>query len=305
MERATELDPSARGHRSPFELQVTHIGYGKTWEKQGVIDAYLMKSSYPNCTVPCGKFKSFTSLYMSWATNLKKKKVFLIDDILCAVPIYQTDEEKCRLRSVNPMEYSRGWAPASSQLERTRVENKITWISYTISDQHYYDQFGCTLWALICVNLLPICVTMCPNDLKILVKFADRHASRVSLPIPWRDALMWWPKLYFLKLYSRAPSLLQPIAPINYRNLKTKWEKVFFFPTGFLFIFWFFILPVHGSLARAGKVKGTTPKVDKQEKKKTPKGRAKKRILYNRRCVFVSLFCVCVILTMIETNSFL
>ena len=40
---------------------------------------------------------------------------------------------------------------------------------------------------------------------------------------------------------------------------------------------------VHGSLARAGKVKGQTPKVEKQEKKKTPKGRAKKRILYNRR----------------------
>lgn len=41
--------------------------------------------------------------------------------------------------------------------------------------------------------------------------------------------------------------------------------------------------PVHGSLARAGKVKSQTPKVEKQEKKKTPKGRAKKRILYNRR----------------------
>lgn len=40
---------------------------------------------------------------------------------------------------------------------------------------------------------------------------------------------------------------------------------------------------VHGSLARAGKVKSQTPKVDKTEKKKTPKGRAKKRILYNRR----------------------
>jgi small subunit ribosomal protein S30e len=40
---------------------------------------------------------------------------------------------------------------------------------------------------------------------------------------------------------------------------------------------------VHGSLARAGKVKSQTPKVEAQEKKKTPKGRAKKRILYNRR----------------------
>ncbi|RDB16448.1 40S ribosomal protein S30-B [Hypsizygus marmoreus] len=44
---------------------------------------------------------------------------------------------------------------------------------------------------------------------------------------------------------------------------------------------------VHGSLARAGKVKSQTPKVEKQEKKKTPKGRAKKRILYNRRLEFL------------------
>lgn len=37
---------------------------------------------------------------------------------------------------------------------------------------------------------------------------------------------------------------------------------------------------VHGSLARAGKVKSATPKVEKQEKKKLPKGRAWKRVLY-------------------------
>ncbi|KAM7360875.1 ribosomal protein S30 [Cochliomyia hominivorax] len=42
---------------------------------------------------------------------------------------------------------------------------------------------------------------------------------------------------------------------------------------------------VHGSLARAGKVKGQTPKVDKQEKKKKKTGRAKRRIQYNRRFV--------------------
>merc|ERR1712191_4205 len=41
---------------------------------------------------------------------------------------------------------------------------------------------------------------------------------------------------------------------------------------------------VHGSLARAGKVRGQTPKVDKQEKKT---GRAKRRIQYNRRFVNV------------------
>ena len=44
---------------------------------------------------------------------------------------------------------------------------------------------------------------------------------------------------------------------------------------------------VHGSLARAGKVRNQTPKVEKQEKKKTARGRAKKRIQYNRRFVNV------------------
>ncbi|KAK0713903.1 ribosomal protein s30 [Lasiosphaeria miniovina] len=46
---------------------------------------------------------------------------------------------------------------------------------------------------------------------------------------------------------------------------------------------------VHGSLARAGKVKSQTPKVEKQEKKKTPKGRAHKRDIYTRRFVNVTL----------------
>jgi small subunit ribosomal protein S30e len=40
---------------------------------------------------------------------------------------------------------------------------------------------------------------------------------------------------------------------------------------------------VHGSLARAGKVKSQTPKVEKEEKKKTPKGRARKRLLYTSK----------------------
>merc|ERR1712025_318149 len=44
---------------------------------------------------------------------------------------------------------------------------------------------------------------------------------------------------------------------------------------------------VHGSLARAGKVKGQTPKVDAQEKKKAKTGRAKRRMQYNRRFVNV------------------
>lgn len=42
---------------------------------------------------------------------------------------------------------------------------------------------------------------------------------------------------------------------------------------------------VHGSLARAGKVKSQTPKVEQIEKPKAPTGRAKKRVLYTRRCV--------------------
>ncbi|KAF4439192.1 40S ribosomal S30 [Fusarium acutatum] len=46
---------------------------------------------------------------------------------------------------------------------------------------------------------------------------------------------------------------------------------------------------VHGSLARAGKVKSQTPKVEKQEKTKTPKGRALKRLKYTRRFVNVTL----------------
>ncbi|KAJ4266036.1 40S ribosomal protein S30 [Fusarium torreyae] len=46
---------------------------------------------------------------------------------------------------------------------------------------------------------------------------------------------------------------------------------------------------VHGSLARAGKVKSQTPKVEAQEKTKTPKGRALKRLKYTRRFVNVTL----------------
>jgi small subunit ribosomal protein S30e len=45
---------------------------------------------------------------------------------------------------------------------------------------------------------------------------------------------------------------------------------------------------VHGSLARAGKVRGQTPKVEAGEKKKKKTGRAKRRIQYNRRFVNVS-----------------
>ncbi|KAF9875870.1 hypothetical protein CkaCkLH20_06802 [Colletotrichum karsti] len=46
---------------------------------------------------------------------------------------------------------------------------------------------------------------------------------------------------------------------------------------------------VHGSLARAGKVKSQTPKVEPAEKAKTPKGRAHKREIYTRRFVNVAV----------------
>lgn len=40
---------------------------------------------------------------------------------------------------------------------------------------------------------------------------------------------------------------------------------------------------VHGSLARAGKVKTQTPKVGKMNKKKNPRGRAANRRKWNSR----------------------
>ncbi|KAF2077835.1 hypothetical protein CYY_000880 [Polysphondylium violaceum] len=46
---------------------------------------------------------------------------------------------------------------------------------------------------------------------------------------------------------------------------------------------------VHGGLNRAGKVRNATPKVEKKEKKKPKVGRAKKRMLFNRRYVNVAI----------------
>jgi len=66
--------------------------------------------------------------------------------------------------------------------------------------------------------------------------------------------------------------------------------------TDWIFQLWYICISgkVHGSLARAGKVRGQTPKVAKQDKKKKPKGRAHKRMQYNRRFVtagrFLSVF---------------
>jgi len=50
---------------------------------------------------------------------------------------------------------------------------------------------------------------------------------------------------------------------------------------------------VHGSLARAGKVRSQTPKVAPAEKKKVPKGRAFQRLKYNRRFVNVGAWLLC------------
>lgn len=76
----------------------------------------------------------------------------------------------------------------------------------------------------------------------------------------------------------RCPSLTEQLQDNMGKGAYSLW--LLYRPASSLALF-----TVHGSLARAGKVKSQTPKVDKQEKKKTPKGRAKKRILYNRRCV--------------------
>ncbi|XP_063584709.1 ubiquitin-like FUBI-ribosomal protein eS30 fusion protein [Penaeus indicus] len=45
---------------------------------------------------------------------------------------------------------------------------------------------------------------------------------------------------------------------------------------------------VHGSLSRAGKVKGQTPVVEKKEKRKGKTGRAKRRAQYERRLFLAS-----------------
>ena len=46
---------------------------------------------------------------------------------------------------------------------------------------------------------------------------------------------------------------------------------------------------VHGGLARAGKVKAQTPKVNKTIKPKSPRGRARLRKLYNQRFMCKSI----------------
>ena len=64
-------------------------------------------------------------------------------------------------------------------------------------------------------------------------------------------------------------------------------SSLFDLPKPLIFHFFINSFQVHGSLARAGKVRGQTPKVDAQEKKKKKTGRAKRRIQYNRRFVNV------------------
>ena len=76
------------------------------------------------------------------------------------------------------------------------------------------------------------------------------------------------------------------------------------------FQFW---LQVHGSLARAGKVRGQTPKVAKQtDKPKRVRGRAKRRLQYNRRFKNIVVgaggkkkvrFCVAFLFLLLVTHS--
>ena len=113
-------------------------------------------------------------------------------------------------------------------------------------------------------------------------------------------------KLYFPKLHSSCRACVQPSDPTTTATSRQYGKRSLKLPYSLIFCYLssdecFIYLSVHGSLARAGKVKAATPKVDKQEKKKTPKGRAKKRILYNRRYVFISASLWDV--TMIGTDS--
>ena len=74
---------------------------------------------------------------------------------------------------------------------------------------------------------------------------------------------------------------------MNFQLLLSTTRVHVIYPNDCSFIFFNQLFQVHGSLARAGKVRGQTPKVDAQEKKKKKTGRAKRRIQYNRRFVNV------------------
>ncbi|EJD01789.1 uncharacterized protein FOMMEDRAFT_134471 [Fomitiporia mediterranea MF3/22] len=57
---------------------------------------------------------------------------------------------------------------------------------------------------------------------------------------------------------------------------------------------------VHGSLARAGKVRSQTPKVEPQEKKKTPKGHG----AYSLRIHFASILePICFIFSFVNVTA--
>ena len=105
---ATELNPPTRSHRSVFKLQVAHVGYGETWKEKGVVKAYSMQRSNPNCTLMCGSLKNFTSLDNN--TSLIWASKFSDVDIPYAVPIYRMDGETSRYRSAHPREFFRASA---------------------------------------------------------------------------------------------------------------------------------------------------------------------------------------------------
>ncbi|KAJ9547830.1 hypothetical protein OSB04_020373 [Centaurea solstitialis] len=104
----------------------------------------------------------------------------------------------------------------------------------------------------------------------ILKQSRPRGACVGVLILPCRRNLLWVDYMFWKVLEARSTSLEGGDFPWLHllHHLSTIVEG-----------------KVHGSLARAGKVRGQTPKVAKQDKKKQPRGRAHKRIQYNRRFV--------------------
>ena len=88
-ERATK--PSTRGHRSPFEFQVTHVRY---WER------VLSRHTRRRTDTQTKRFRVTSSRALQVLIRVKQPtKDSIVDhgDIPCAVPRYRTDEEICRL----------------------------------------------------------------------------------------------------------------------------------------------------------------------------------------------------------------
>ena len=122
-----------RCHRTPFKFQVTHVGYRETWKEKGVVKAYSMKRSHPNCPLPCARLKSFTSLdntSLIWATRTSDI------DVPYAVLKYRMDGETCRYWFVHQSKCLGGSVrPQSSPLKIVRrILNRFRALSSCIWD---------------------------------------------------------------------------------------------------------------------------------------------------------------------------